>query len=246
MINIGKTKLTKDLELAIWNTTHKMGVYGCFEVTIGYNGKERVDYMTYDTKDIFRCYEIKISEQDFNSSAVLSFVGNYNYFVLTPELYNIVWDKIPSEIGVYVLIPFGSSLICECVKKAKKVDLKIDKHILKNSMIRSLSREQSKVINNENPLLLEIEKNKVKLLEGANKKIIDNYNDLLLFIYNTYGFDWQTDFDNFTYSTSKKQREKERKTIEMKQFKEAQRLRNFLPKEMDVRDEIYAMKPRFM
>jgi hypothetical protein len=27
-----------------------MGVFGCFEVTIGFHGRERVDYMTLDTK----------------------------------------------------------------------------------------------------------------------------------------------------------------------------------------------------
>ena len=105
--------------MAIWNTTHKMGVYGCFEVTIGYNGKERVDYMTYDTKDIFRCYEIKVSEQDFKSNATLSFFGNYNYYVLTQELYNVVWDKIPAEVGVYIFVKYGNNFSCECIKKAK-------------------------------------------------------------------------------------------------------------------------------
>ena len=47
-----KTKKTLKLEQDIYNATEKVGVFGCFEVTIGFFGKERVDYMTYDTKGI--------------------------------------------------------------------------------------------------------------------------------------------------------------------------------------------------
>lgn len=49
---MSKTDLTKKLEDNIWCTTNKIGVFGCFEVTIGWCGKERVDYITYDTKGI--------------------------------------------------------------------------------------------------------------------------------------------------------------------------------------------------
>lgn len=45
-----KTAETVALEKAIRRATYKMGTFGCYEVTIGYGGKERVDYMTYDTK----------------------------------------------------------------------------------------------------------------------------------------------------------------------------------------------------
>lgn len=47
-----KTAETVALEKAIRRATYKMGTFGCYEVTIGYGGKERVDYMTYDTKGI--------------------------------------------------------------------------------------------------------------------------------------------------------------------------------------------------
>ena len=76
-----KTAETVALEKAIRRATYKMGTFGCYEVTIGYGGKERVDYMTYDTKGIFRCYEVKVSKADFHSAAVKSFVGHYNYYV---------------------------------------------------------------------------------------------------------------------------------------------------------------------
>ena len=57
-----KTLDAKDL---IYMNFIKQGIFGCFEVTIGWNGKERVDFMTYDTKGIWRCYEIKVSKAEF-------------------------------------------------------------------------------------------------------------------------------------------------------------------------------------
>lgn len=116
-----------------------MGTFTCFECTIGINGKKRVDYITYSTKHIFRCYEIKISKSDFHSKCKNSFVGHFNYFCLTQELYDMVKDEIPKHIGVYV----GGC----CVKNAKKQELKVSESILKDSMIRSLCREFQKQYN---------------------------------------------------------------------------------------------------
>lgn len=153
-----KTEETMLLEKAIRRATRKMGVFGCFEVTIGFFGKERVDYMTYDTKGIFRCYEIKVSKADFHSSAAKSFVGHYNYFVLTKELWKEVRDEIPPGIGVYVN--------GDCVKKATKKDIDNNPQyeyrrsvggrsttisipytdMLKENMIRSLYRDSDKLL----------------------------------------------------------------------------------------------------
>lgn len=140
--------------------TRKTGVFGCYEVTIGFCGRERVDYMTYDTKGVFRCYEIKVSKADFHSAAAKSFVGHYNYYVLTRELYNQVKEEIPDWIGVYI----GDY----CAKKAKKQDLSGREYkmrrsvngrstevstpwvdMLKESMIRSLYRDSDKLIQTE-------------------------------------------------------------------------------------------------
>lgn len=62
---MSKTDKTLDLERRLWFATNKTGVFGCFEVTIGFGGRERVDYLTYDTKGVWRCYEIKVSKEDF-------------------------------------------------------------------------------------------------------------------------------------------------------------------------------------
>ena len=155
-----KTAETVALEKAISRATYKMGTFGCYEVTIGYGGKERVDYMTYDTKGIFRCYEVKVSKADFHSAAVKSFVGHYNYYVLTRELYDQVKGEIPDWVGVYI----GDY----CAKKAKKQDLSDREYkirlsingrstdvstplveMLKESMIRSLYRDSDKLIQTE-------------------------------------------------------------------------------------------------
>lgn len=96
-----KTDLTLKLEREIWLATVKQGVFGCYEVTIGQYGRERVDFMTMDTNGIFRCYEIKISKSDFHSSAAQTFCGHYNYFVMPQALYEQVKAEIPKDIGVF-------------------------------------------------------------------------------------------------------------------------------------------------
>ncbi|MEJ9149089.1 hypothetical protein P4520_28825, partial [Bacillus thuringiensis] len=96
---MAKTELTTKMERQIYAATNKQGVFGCFEVTIGWFGKERVDYLTLDTKGIWRCYEIKVSVSDFRSKANKTFCGHYNYYVIPEELYEKVKDEIPSHIG---------------------------------------------------------------------------------------------------------------------------------------------------
>ncbi|MFD2334668.1 hypothetical protein ACFSR7_35950 [Cohnella sp. GCM10020058] len=118
-----KTETTQQLERDIWIATHKQGVFACYEVTIGWYGDERVDYMTYDTKGVWRCYEIKCSKADFYSKAKKTFIGHFNYYVLTKELFEQVKDDIPPQIGVYC----GKY----CVKRAKRQLLAIDEQVMK-------------------------------------------------------------------------------------------------------------------
>lgn len=126
-----KTAQTLRLERLIWNAT--AGTFGCFEVTIGYWGTERVDYITYDSKGIWRCYEIKASKADFHSRAAVSFVGHYNYYVMSYDLYLQIRNEIPAHVGVHNGV--------RVLKKAKRQVIALDERILQDSMIRSLYRE---------------------------------------------------------------------------------------------------------
>lgn len=84
--------------------------YGTNEVTLSSfgitNGKEIVDFLSYDSKkDIYRCYEIKVSMSDFKSSAKKSWYGNYNYLVIFSTLFSEkdvdFWKReIPAGVGL--------------------------------------------------------------------------------------------------------------------------------------------------
>ncbi|MCY7430497.1 hypothetical protein MCZ49_02025 [Bacillus safensis] len=139
---MAKSALTLKLERQIHaKTQENQSVYGCFEVTIGYEygraGYERIDYLTFDTKGIWRAFEIKVSLSDFRSSAKKSFVGHYNYYVLTKDLYEKVKDEIPSHIGVFVDYRY--------VKRAKRQELAVDENVLKEAFMRAGAREANKL-----------------------------------------------------------------------------------------------------
>ena len=136
---MAKTKETIDLENRLVKFNKKQGIFGCLEVTIGWFGHERVDFITYDTNGIWKAYEIKVTKSDFYSKAHNSFIGQYNYYVMTRELYEQVKKDIPSYVGVYVEGEKWRELTS--IKKALKQNLKVDEQILKNSLIRSLHRE---------------------------------------------------------------------------------------------------------
>lgn len=155
---MAKTEETVKLENDIYTATKKIGIYCCYEVTIGIGGSERVDYMTLDSKGIFRCYEIKVSVSDFRSKAKNSFCGHYNYYVLTDELYQKIKNEIPKHIGVYV----GT----RSVKRAIKQVPLIDELVLTMSLLRSLSRDADKLyksgrtsyVNNMNATVRKLQK----------------------------------------------------------------------------------------
>jgi len=149
---MAKTELTKQLEKELYNLIRKVGTFACFEVTIGFNGKERVDLLTYNTKGIWRCYEIKVSKQDFYSKSAHTFVGHYNYFVMPDQLFKEVKKDIPKYVGVYVLTDKN---YLQSVKKASKQKLKVSKNILQDSMIRSLYYNVDKQINSNNELIID-------------------------------------------------------------------------------------------
>lgn len=185
-----KTDETKQIELGIFNATCKQGVFGCFEVTIGWFGKERVDYMTYDTKGIFRCYEIKITKADFHSPCHNSFVGNFNYYVLPIKLYEQVKNEIPNFVGVYVL----DNKSVYSVKNAKRKAVE-SPDVLKDSIIRSLSREVTKQIKNGDPLRIESLNCEIGQLKNQRNDYQHQYWDLLREIQERYGTRWNRDIE---------------------------------------------------
>jgi hypothetical protein len=181
VIKIAKTELTEKIEQALYKETIQKA-FGCHEVTIGYFGKGRVDYMTMDFKDIFRCYEIKISKSDFHSEHGHNFVGNYNYYVMPKELFEEVKEEIPKEIGVYGSYESRDTIFLELLKKSKKQELKVETDILKNSMIRSLSREVTKFYNTCDEKYINKLKKRIDKLEKqydeSNRRRMDIGNEL--------------------------------------------------------------------
>ena len=104
---MAKRQETLDIETALEQMCREKRIYGCKEVTIGFPhqkmGNEICDFVTMDSKGTFRCYEIKVSLADLQSSAKKSWYGMYNYLVITKELADKVedWDKFLSkEIGI--------------------------------------------------------------------------------------------------------------------------------------------------
>lgn len=170
------------MERQIYAATKKMGVFGCFEVTIGWYGEERVDYITYDTKGIWRCYEIKVSKSDFNSTAKKTFIGHFNYYVMPKELYEQVKDEIPGHIGVYI----GGA----CVKRAKKQALAVDENILTNSLIRSLSRDVEKLLKSNDPDYVNRMNRIIRRERSDKEKYRSQYWELLRKVQEKYGTSW--------------------------------------------------------
>ncbi|RYI30508.1 hypothetical protein EVU96_08830 [Bacillus infantis] len=179
---MAKTELTTQLERQIYGATNKQGIFGCFEVTIGWFGEERVDYITYDTKGIWRCYEVKVSKSDFYSKAKKTFVGHFNYFVMPKELYEEVKDDIPNHVGVYL----GNY----CKKRAKKQELLVDEQVLKDSMIRSLAREVTKMYKSEDPNVIDYLNRRISRAEQEAKQARSNFYELNRRVVEKYGRRW--------------------------------------------------------
>ena len=121
--------------------------YGTTEVTLNVSGitegKELVDFLSWSPKkDIYKCYEIKVTMSDFHSNAKKSWYGNYNYLVISKELYLeqtlSKWKcEVPSDVGIIVINP--DTLEKETVKKASKRDISIQiRTMLKDSLLRTL------------------------------------------------------------------------------------------------------------
>lgn len=152
-----KTDLTNKIEKALWLDTVNRSTFGCLEVTIGFPStrhlmgaeEERVDYMTYKTDGVFRCYEIKVSAGDLKSKAKLSFFGHYNYLVLPKELYETEKDKtyfknkFSKWSGLGIIVYDRGYLIVERKPSRKTVSYG-QQGLLLESFTRSLARDVNK------------------------------------------------------------------------------------------------------
>lgn len=146
---MAKRQETLDIEDALRKDTKIKRIYGCEEVTIGFynngHGNEIADFMTMDSKGIIKCYEIKVTIQDFKSDAKKSWYGHYNYLVVGKELWSQYKDYIlentPKHIGI-----IGYSL--ESYRKCKKQEISQEQsEMLKESMIRSMYYKMIKYYN---------------------------------------------------------------------------------------------------
>lgn len=204
---MAKTAQTLNLEKRLYHTVIKRAVFGTFEVTLGWYGKERVDFMTYDCKGIFRCYEIKVSLSDFHSKAKVSFVGNFNYYVMPSELYEKVWDEIPAHVGVYV----GSGEPCveidgkkywkelTLVKRPKRQEIALDREVMLASLIRCLHRDAEKYnrLNDDLANIEVLKKNyeaEIREKERNYKNMVEQYYQLTADLRRIYGDDFIHDF----------------------------------------------------
>lgn len=147
---MSKTTLTRQIEGALWKEKEVQGVYGCFEVTIGAGkGREIIDFITYQSNGEFNCYEIKVTKADFNSSAKLSFHGDFNYYVIPSSLYDeMSKDKYfeirikNSKIGLIVVDEKGK--LNSKIKAKRKFVKMATRAMLLEKMICSLNREVKK------------------------------------------------------------------------------------------------------
>ena len=160
---------TKELRAALYNYLSQQGTYICHEVEIPIVADHfektgiihgRVDMLSYEKPyklgkepAVIRCYELKISKEDFHSINGHNFIGNYNYYVVPPDLYPKIKDEIPDGIGC--LVPYTQLIrprayggdfqkgdwTFKCVKKPKRRELLCDYDLLINNFICALSRE---------------------------------------------------------------------------------------------------------
>lgn len=186
-----KTKLTKDLEKTLYQYCLEQGSYVVEEVVMP-DKKGIVDTLSYqqlaDNQIEWRCYELKVTKADFHSKAKLSFIGNYNYFVLPQKLYLEIQDEIPNRIGVLIYRAFDKKAVeatpqnlrtpgfLMIAKKAQFQDLQVDEAQLTSHFVASLFREVDKAKKVEKGLQLYSDDKLFKELRKRQKTGYDVYN----------------------------------------------------------------------
>ncbi|MQS89842.1 hypothetical protein [Companilactobacillus mishanensis] len=185
-----KTKLTRNLESTLYQYCYEQGAYVVEEVSMP-DKKGIVDTLSYqqlpDGQIEWRCYELKVTKNDFHSKAKLSFIGNYNYFVLTQKLFEEVKDEIPNHIGVLIYRAFDKKAVelapqtlrapgfLTVAKKAQYQDLQVDEKGLTSHFVASLFREVDKAKRVEKGLQLYSDDKLFKELKKRAKTGYDVY-----------------------------------------------------------------------
>lgn len=185
-----KTKLTKNLEITLYQYCLEQGSYVVEEVSMP-DKKGIVDTLSYqqltDGKIEWRCYELKVTKADFHSKAKLSFIGNYNYFVLPQKLFEEVQSEIPTHIGVLIYRAFDKKAIenspqtlrapgfLTVAKKAQYQELQVDEAKLTSHFVASLFREVDKAKKVEKGLQLYSDDKLFKELKKRSKAGYDVY-----------------------------------------------------------------------
>ena len=185
-----KTKLTKNLESTLYQYCLEQGSYVVEEVSMP-DKKGIVDTLSYqqltDGKIEWRCYELKVTKADFHSKAKLSFIGNYNYFVLPQKLFEEIQSEIPTHIGVLIYRAFDKKAIenspqtlrapgfLTVAKKAQYQELQVDKAKLTSHFVASLFREVDKAKKVEKGLQLYSDDKLFKELKKRSKAGYDVY-----------------------------------------------------------------------
>ena len=134
-----KTEETLKLEQAIKEKYCTPWQFGIHEVTLGFGGRERADFMTISTNDVVRCFEIKVSMSDLRSKAKLTFCGRYNYLVAPYDVAVEALKILPPEIGVL----YGDGL--DVLRNPAYMEVSPEMlSVIKSSLIRSMAREVRK------------------------------------------------------------------------------------------------------
>lgn len=208
-----KTSLTEEIENVLLDEYKRM--YACREVTIGMGTAVhgRVDIMVMDSKDIIRCFEIKVTVADFRSPCISSFDGHYNYYVMPLEVYEKVENEIPTFVGVFIY----SRMHLSSVKKAIKQKLSSEKvEVMKSYLIRSLSREANRYYEIKNESTVTTLKRKIKaLIEDRDnyQKSRDKYCTRLVALENDLDEIYGEDFKAIVKNEADKKRTERRKQI---------------------------------
>lgn len=185
-----KTKLTRNLESTLYQYCYEQGAYVVEEVSMP-DKKGIVDTLSYQqlpSGDVeWRCYELKVTKSDFHSKAKLSFIGNYNYFVLPQKLYEEVSDEIPTHIGVMIYRAFDKKAVdlapqtlrtpgfLTIAKKAQYQELQVDEKALTSHFVASLFREVDKAKRVKKGLQLYSDDQLFKEMKKRAKKGYDIY-----------------------------------------------------------------------